>query len=165
MKTLWRAVTVLAVSTSLVVLGAGDAGSTKRASAPSVRKGLGAPGYLSPLARGLLKRRMARHGQDMLALTQAVIFLDHESTQRLATVIAEEPRLTRPIAGGEDDLNAALPERFFVLQDELRSRAKALAEVSRGTDNDSLAARFGELTQTCVSCHSTYLEPVAKPAP
>jgi cytochrome c556 len=108
---------------------------------------------------------MARHGQDMLALTQAVIFLDHESTQRLATVIAEEPRLTRPIAGGEDDLNAALPERFFVLQDELRSRAKALAEVSRGTDNDSLAARFGELTQTCVSCHSTYLEPVAKPAP
>lgn len=136
-----------------------DAGAPKKAPAPTVRKGLEAPGYLGPLARGLLKQRMARHGRDMLALTQAVIFLDREATQRLAQTIAEEPRLTRPIAGGADDLNTALPERFFVLQDELRSRAKALVEVSRTKDDASLAARFGELTQTCVSCHSTYLEP------
>ncbi len=143
----------------------GDAQAPKKPAAPGVRKGLQAPGYLSPLARGLLKRRMARHGQDTLALTQAVLLLDRETTQRLAAGIADEPRLTRPIAGGADDLNTALPERFFVLQDELRSRAKALLEVSRGNDDESLAARFGELTQTCVSCHSAYLEPAPPPAP
>lgn len=139
------------------------AGAKKKA--PAVKKGLETPSYLSPIARHLLKQRMARHGGDTLALVQAVLFLDHETTQRLAAEIAAEPRLTRPIAGGADDINAALPERFFVLQDELRSRALDLAQAARGPDNEKLAARLGELTQTCVSCHSTYLEPPARPAP
>ena len=128
---------------------------------PVVKQGLEAPSYLSAIARHLLKQRMQRHGDDMLRLVTAVIFLDHETTQRLAADLAAEPRLTRPIAGGADDMNAALPERFFVLQDELRSRALDLAAASRGSDNQKLAARLGELTQTCVSCHSTYLEPKA----
>ena len=126
-----------------------------------VKQGLEAPSYLSAIARQLLKQRMKRHGADMLSMVTAVILLDHEATQRLAAELAAEPRLTRPIAGGADDVNAALPERFFVLQDELRSRALDLATASRGADNQQLAARLGELTQTCVSCHSTYLEPKA----
>jgi len=130
---------------------------------PTVKKGLEAPSYLSPIARQLLKRRMARHGHDMLTLVQSVLLLDHATTQRLASEFAAEPRLTRPIAGGEDDLNAALPERFFVLQDELRSRALSLAEAAKKTDDAALASRLGELTQTCVSCHSTYLEPPPSP--
>lgn len=130
---------------------------------PTVKKGLVAPSYLSPIARQLLKRRMARHGHDMLTLVQSVLLLDHATTQRLASEFAAEPRLTRPIAGGEDDLNAALPERFFVLQDELRSRALSLAEAAKKTDDAALASRLGELTQTCVSCHSTYLEPPPSP--
>lgn len=132
---------------------------------PVVKKGLETPSYLSPIARQLLKQRMARHGGDTLALVQAVLFLDHETTQRLAAELAAEPRLTRPIAGGADDINAALPERFFVLQDELRSRALDLAQAARGPDHEKLAARLGELTQTCVSCHSAYLEPPRPPAP
>jgi Cytochrome C' len=98
----------------------------------------------------------------MLELVHAVLFLDHEATQRLAGEIANEPRLTRPIAGGEDDVNASLPERFFVLQDELKTRATALSDASRQSDHVALAARLGELTQTCVTCHSTYLEPKPK---
>jgi len=39
--------------------------------------------------------------------------------------ISSEPRLVRRIAGGEDDLNSLLPERFFVLQDESRTREQA----------------------------------------
>lgn len=161
MRALSRALAAVLLLAPVVSAG----GEPKPAPSPTVKQGLAAPGYLGPLARGLLKRRMARHGRDMLALTQAVIFLDRETTQRLATGISDEPRLTRPIAGGADDLNTALPERFFVLQDELRSRAKALVEVARTKDDASLAARFGELTQTCVSCHSTYLEPGPPPPP
>lgn len=156
---------------ALAVMVSGVAGAEPKKAAPSPKvtapkKGLEAPSYLSPMARQLLKRRMARHGRDMLTLVQAVLFLDRETTQRLAGELAAEPRLTRPIAGGEDDLNASLPERFFVLQDELRSRSLALAEVARKSDDAALAARLGELTQTCVSCHSAYLEPAAAaPAP
>jgi hypothetical protein len=131
-------------------------------SPPTVKKGLGAPGYLSPLARGLLKKRMERHGKDMLLLVQSVLLLDRTEAKRLATQVAEEPRLTRPIAGGADDLNTALPERFFVLQDELRSKARTVAEAAGKTDDVALAARTGELMQTCVSCHATYLEPTPK---
>jgi hypothetical protein len=126
---------------------------------PTVKKGLGAPGYLNGTARMLLKKRMERHGKDMLLLTQAVVLLDRDAAKRLATQVAEEPRLTRPIAGGEDDLNTSLPERFFVLQDELRVKAKAVAEATTKADDVALAARTGELIQTCVTCHSTYLEP------
>ncbi len=158
MKPLFLSVIVL----SAPLLGAEPAAApsvTKKKPAPTVKKSLEAPAYLSPLARQLLKTRMQRHGADTLALLQAVLLLDHPTTQRLATELAAEPRLTRPIAGGEDDLNAALPERFFVLQDELRSRALDLAEASKQPDNTKLSERLGELTRTCVSCHATYLEP------
>lgn len=115
-------------------------------------------GALSPLARSIIKKRMERHGKDLLALTHAVLLLDREKAKRLATQVAEEPRFSRPIAGGADDLNAALPERFFVLQDELRLKAKAVAEAASKADDVTLAARTGELMQTCVTCHSSYLE-------
>lgn len=126
---------------------------------PTVKQGLEAPSYLSPLARQLLKQRMKRHGTDMLTMLRSVLLLDHESTQRLAAELAAEPRLTRPVAGGADDVNAALPERFFVLQDELRSRALELSAAAKASDESELAARLGAVTQTCVSCHATYLEP------
>ncbi|MFZ5446973.1 MAG: hypothetical protein ACOZQL_43750 [Myxococcota bacterium] len=155
----------LIIALALVVGGVADAEPKKTPpkTASGPKKALEAPAYLNPMARQLLKRRMARHGRDMLSLVQSVLFLDRETTQRLAAELAAEPRLTRPIAGGEDDLNASLPERFFVLQDELRSRALALSDASKKADDVALAARLGELTQTCVSCHSAYLEP--SPAP
>lgn len=133
----------------------------KKVAPPEPRKALEAPSYLSPIARQLLKQRMQRHGGDTLALVQSVLFLDHATTQRLAAELAAEPRLTRPIAGGADDINAALPERFFVLQDELRSRALDLAAATQKPGTPDLAKRLGELTQTCVACHTTYLEPPA----
>lgn len=128
-----------------------------------VKQGLEAPSYLSPVARQFLKQRMKRHGVDMLAMLKSVLFLDHETTQRIAAELAAEPRLTRPIAGGSDDLNTALPERFFVLQDELRSRALDLAAAAKAPDDVQLATRLGEVTATCVSCHSVYLEPRQAP--
>ncbi len=139
--------------------------TAKKTAPAGAKKSLEAPSYLSPLARQLLKQRMKRHGRDMLSLVQSVLFLDRESTQRLASEVAKEPRLTRPIAGGADDVNAALPERFFVLQDELRSRALDLQTASSGPDNAQLALRLGEMTQTCVNCHSTYLQPPVRAEP
>lgn len=102
---------------------------------------------------------MQRHGEEMVRLVLAVTLLKRETAQALATDIANEPRLSRPLPGDEDDLNAALPERFFVLQDELRSRAKALATSTRGTDDVATANSLGQMMQTCVACHSAFLNP------
>jgi Cytochrome C' len=124
---------------------------------PKLKRTLDEPDYLPEAARMLLKKRMARHGHEMTDLVLAVALLKHETARAIAHGLATEPRLVRPIAGGEDDLNAALPERFFVLQDELKSRAQALEEASKAGDDVALAAAFGRLTEVCVGCHSAYL--------
>lgn len=155
---------VLLLVVSLAMTAQADDKSDKKAPpAKTVKQGLGAPKYLNATARGLLKRRMERHGRDMVQLVNAVLMLDRDVAKRIAADVADEPRLTRPIAGGEDDLNTSLPERFFVLQDELRIKAKGVAEVAGKGDDVSLAARTGEMMQTCVACHSTYLEPTDAP--
>ncbi len=121
--------------------------------------GLPTPDYLPPLARKLLRKRMERHGRDQYRLVLAVTLLQRDVVKRIATDIAEEPRIVRPIAEGQDDLNAALPERFFVLQDALRLRAKELAAAAARKDDAALATSFGQLVEVCVSCHSAYLNP------
>jgi len=106
---------------------------------------------------------MERHGDEMVRLVIAATLLHRDKVQRFASDIASEPRLTRPLRGEPDDvLNSALPEKFFVLQDELRERAKALAQTARGTNNDELAAGVGLVLQTCVRCHSAFLEQSAQ---
>ncbi len=112
---------------------------------------------LSPLARNLLHRKMERHGDDMVRLVLAVTLLQRDKVRLFATDIANEPRLTRPMPGEEDALNAGLPEKLFVLQDELRSRAKTLAEASKQASNETLATDLGLMLQTCVSCHSAFM--------
>lgn len=124
---------------------------------------LGRPEYLSDLARQILRRRMERHGRDMIHLMTGVVLLRREVVQTLANDLAREPRITRPLPDSRDELNASLPERFFVLQDELRDRARALEAAARGPDDAPLAEAFAHLTQTCVACHSTFLAPAPPP--
>ena len=88
----------------------------------------------------------------------AVTLLQYDAANASAQRISSEPRLVRPVAGGEDDLNALLPERFFVLQDEARSRAQAVATAAEKKDDKALADSYGRLVETCVSCHSAYLK-------
>lgn len=132
-----------------------------KAKAPSEAKespGLPAPDYLSETARALLRKKMDRHGLDARDLMLGVTLLRYDVAQGAAQRIASEPRLVRPVAGGEDDLNAALPERFFVLQDEARMRAQAVAAAAGKHDDKALAESYGLLVQTCVACHSVYLK-------
>jgi hypothetical protein len=132
-----------------------------RAKTPADAKGepgLPAPDYLSETARALLRKKMDRHGLDAKDLMFGVTLLRYDVAKDAAQRIASEPRLVRPVAGGEDDLNAALPERFFVLQDEARLRAQAVAAAASNRDDKALAESYGRLVETCVSCHSVYLK-------
>lgn len=120
---------------------------------------LGRPEYLSDLARQILRRRMERHGRDMIHLMTGVVLLRREIVQTIAQELSKEPRITRPLPDARDELNSALPEKFFVLQDELRERAKALEDAAKGRSDKELGESFARLTQTCVACHSAFLAP------
>ncbi|HVG60782.1 MAG TPA: hypothetical protein VNA24_19650 [Hyalangium sp.] len=119
--------------------------------------GLPTPDYIPETARALLRKKMERHGQDARELMFGVMLLQYDVARSAAQRISSEPRLVRPIAGGEDDLNALLPQRFFVLQDEARTRAQAVATAAEKKDDKALADSYGRLVETCVACHSAYL--------
>lgn len=123
------------------------------------RMTLAEPAYLPPLARTVLRKRMERHGRDMPHLLLSVVLLQRDVAKSLADAIAAEPRFSRPLPGDDEDLNRALPEKFFVLQEELRQRAKAVSEAAGKSDDKALGAAFARMTETCVACHSTYLNP------
>ncbi len=133
--------------------------STERRPKPQLET----PDYMPEVARTLIRQRMARHGGDMTDLVLAVTLLQRQSVRELSQRIANEPKWSRPVAGGADDLNAALPERFFVLQDELKHRAQLLDAAAAKKDDAALAAEFGRLAATCVGCHSAYLYEGQKP--
>jgi hypothetical protein len=122
------------------------------------------PDYLPKLARKLLRERMMRHGDQMSQLVIAVTLLQRERVRSIANDIAAEPRLVRPMPGEEDALNAALPNQLFVYQDELRLRTQALAAAAERPNDPALAQAFGRVTETCVSCHSSFLNPVQEQA-
>jgi hypothetical protein len=129
----------------------------KKAAEPKATPGLPAPDYLPESARGLLRKKMERHGEDARDLMFGVTLLQYDMARAAAQRISAEPRFVRPIAGGEGDLNALLPERFFVLQDEARLRAQAIATAAEKRDHKALAESYGKLMETCVSCHAAYL--------
>ncbi|MGZ3404931.1 MAG: hypothetical protein ACXVAN_00700 [Polyangia bacterium] len=139
-----------------VVLAAGLIYVLSARAAPT-RKHLGEPEYLPEPARSLLHTRMQHHGAAMTELLATVVLLDYEGTERAAHEIATEPRLARPTSMDATQLNARLPERFFVLQDQLHTRAAQLESAATARDPGRLADSYGQLTETCVACHSVYL--------
>lgn len=112
---------------------------------------------ISPTARALIRQRMASHSKQMTQLVWAVVFLDYRESAQLAKVIANEPRFARPTSNDASELNAALPMRFFELQDQLRARALRLEIDARNHDASAMAESYGALAESCVACHDAYL--------
>ncbi len=125
--------------------------------APKEQK-LPAPGYLSPMARSLLAQKMEQHALDMMRLVADVVLLAYKDTELAANQIAEWPGLARPMPGQGDTLNESLPPLFFELQDQLRTRARALAAAAKRKSDGEMSAAFSRVTETCVACHSVYLK-------
>jgi len=138
-----------ALVTAVILLG-----SRRLAEVPHLPQ----PSYLPAMARGVLDQRMARHGEHMTALLEAVVLLDYEAVIARAGAIADEPTLARPTSEDATLLNNLLPERFFELQDELRSSARRLAVAAGSRNLEALATAHADVTRACVRCHGTYLE-------
>jgi hypothetical protein len=112
---------------------------------------------LPRLVRELLQERMADHGDEMQLLLAAVLMLNQDLAHQVARQIADQPILSRPIPGEPDTVNAEIPKAFFGLQEQLRTRARAVGVAASSGDSRRLAKATGSLIQTCVACHSVYL--------
>ncbi len=123
------------------------------------QRSLPQPQHLSPTVRAVVAERMERHAFEMSNLMWAVLFLDRPIAAEIADTIVSEPRLARPLTKDASELNSALPEHFFALQDTLVQSARNLARVARAPDQDgaALSKAYGELTAVCVSCHAIFI--------
>jgi cytochrome c556 len=116
----------------------------------------GPPEPLSPVARALLKDRMGSHAQDMSALVSAIMLLEYSDIITRADKIAGDANLSRPTSNDATELNASIPEKFFVRQDDLKAAAHTLGNAGRTGDPYLVAETYGKLSETCVRCHADY---------
>lgn len=137
--------------------GAKPAAPAGQAAAPAAKRELPARDELPMVIREALSASMARHGEELSFLLVSVVLLDYAAAERLAQLIADEPKLGRPRPDETETLNALLPSSFFVHQDQLVERATALGLAAREKNDATLGKAFGALAETCVGCHSTYL--------
>jgi mono/diheme cytochrome c family protein len=135
----------------LVVLGTAFTGwAWAQQGAPKVQ--------LSQEAKSVMRPRMKQHGPDMERLIWSVVLLQRGQTRVLAERLAGAERLARPLPNQLDTINAAVPELFFTLQDQLHDRAGDLQAAAARGDDDAVAAAFGKMAETCVACHARYLQ-------
>ncbi len=127
-----------------------------RAVAPPDR--LTPPEDLPPTARAILRTRMASHARDMGTLMSNIMVLRYKKIEEGASAIAADANLSRPLTGDATELNAHLPAKFFDLQEELKERAKVLAEAAHRMSAFDVADAYGSVSETCVRCHATYRE-------
>jgi hypothetical protein len=127
------------------------------ATAQAAKRELAERSELPMVIRETLRASMERHGEELSFLLVSVVLLDYAAAERLAQLIADEPKLGRPHPTEKDTLNALLPASFFVHQDQLTERARGLSLAAREKDDAKLGKAFGALAETCVGCHSTYL--------
>ncbi|HVT06184.1 MAG TPA: cytochrome c [Polyangia bacterium] len=119
----------------------------------------GPPEPLAPAARALLRDRMASHARAMSDLMGAIMLLEYSQIGLRADDIASDDTLSRPTTNDATELNAQIPEKFFVRQDDLKAAAHDLAEAARTLNPYKVADAYGRLSETCVRCHADFRPP------
>jgi len=114
------------------------------------------PEQLSPVAKALLADRMASHAEDMSELVSAIMLLEYSQIITRAEKIADDVNLSRPTSHDATELNASLPEKFFVRQDQLKVASRELADAARGGNPYRVADAYGHVSETCVRCHADF---------
>jgi len=99
---------------------------------------------------------MASHARDMGDLVSAIMVLDYLRIEQRGDQIADDVSLARPVSRDATELNASLPEKFFVHQDKVKLEARALADAARDHNPYRVAEQYGRLSEGCVRCHADY---------
>jgi cytochrome c556 len=123
------------------------------------------PEPLSPTAKALLHERMASHARDMGDLMAAIMLLEYGPIAARADSIAADVNLSRPMTNDATELNASIPEKFFVRQDDLKAAARTLADAARSQNPYKVAEAYGQLSETCVRCHADFRPAISAGTP
>ena len=105
-----------------------------------------------------LRKRMLSHGDNTENLLWAALMLDFESTDGIAAMISKGPNLARPQPDDLQSINAMLPPEFFTLQEQLDTAIDGLRAAAKAKDGAAVAAQYGKAVETCISCHSLFLQ-------
>ena len=139
-------------------------GGTSAVSASRASR-LPVPEHVTSETQAELHARMARHGETMTNLIRSVVLLDRPTIEALAIRIADEEIIARANKAAQERRRLNLPPEFFTEQTVLSGAARALAAAAEESDDVTLAERFGDLTGTCIRCHSVYLHGRPEPQP
>ena len=96
-------------------------------------------------------------------LMAAIMLLEYDQIASRADDIASDVNLSRPVTNDATELNAQIPEKFFVRQDDLKAAAHTLAEAARTQNPYKVADAYGRLSETCVRCHADFRPAVVDP--
>jgi cytochrome c556 len=162
-KNRWVSISVVGAAASLAIgLGCASKEANQPPQVDQLTRAISAPDRpgppepLSPAARALLKERMASHAEDMSDLVSGIMLLEYSRIITRADKIAADVNLSRPITQDATELNASLPEKFFVRQDDLKAAARALSEAARSGNPYRVAEAYGRVSETCVRCHADF---------
>lgn len=114
-------------------------------------------------ARELLRDDMMRHGQTLEQLLWSAVMLEHAATADAARDLLTQPRIPRPAPTTGEPQRGQIPMSFFDLQDRMYAAASELHRAATARDDMAAAKAYGDLTQTCIACHSIYLHLGAEP--
>ena len=114
------------------------------------------PEPLSKPVKALLSKRMASHVEDMSELVSAIMLLDYSRIITRGDKIAADINLARPISQDATELNASIPEKFFVRQDELKAAIRELEDAAHSANPYWVADAYGYVAKTCVRCHADF---------
>ena len=114
------------------------------------------PEPLSNEAKALLHDRMSSHTEYMSDLVSAIMLLQYSRIIGRADKIVDDVNLSRPLTHDATELNASLPEKFFVRQDELKAAARELGDAGRSANPYRVAVAYGHVSETCVRCHADF---------
>lgn len=150
------------VVAALAMLAACASAPAQPPQQPQMEQAVQPPSRLEPPenlpgpVRVILKERMKTHAERMRELMSAIMVLDYAVIRDRSAAIANDGSLARPLSGDASELNAALPEKFFTFQDEMRERSKTLSAAADRLDAFQVADAYGRLSETCVRCHAVY---------
>lgn len=111
---------------------------------------------LPEATRARLRPRMARHADEMMALTRATMLLDKQAAATHAAAVLDDPQLARPMTSEAAALQLELPPAFHAYEDELEHETRAILTAAQAGDDDAMVAAQSRMAYTCARCHLAF---------
>jgi DNA-binding GntR family transcriptional regulator len=108
--------------------------------------------------RALLQKEMVEVQAAMKSIHGAIVRGRHEVVKEKARAIHESFILKQSMTSDmRKKLKAAVPKEFLKLDQKFHKLAARLSESGKAEDTGKQLDIFGNMTRTCVTCHSRYV--------